>query len=182
MNRYRSLAALAFLCLGLSGCDTYTAATYGVSMNNDAVLKKLGPASVNVGSFSGPANPSMLCRMVGPIHLPGDISPQDYVSQALSAELQIAGLAGGTKSGVTLTGQITDFGFNSMIGDGYWQLGLGVSSSNGKSLAINNRYDFASSFTGDAACHNVADAFEPAVQALMTKLVSDPTFPDLLKN
>jgi hypothetical protein len=30
----------------------------------------------------------MLCGSVGPIHLPSDVTPQDYVAKALSDELE----------------------------------------------------------------------------------------------
>jgi hypothetical protein len=167
-------------CISLSACDTYTAAPYSISMDNDVVLKKFAPKNVTVGAFTAPSSPSMLCRLVGPIHLPGDVPPQDYISKALADELELAGLSSGTGSGITLTGEIDHFDFNSMIGSGNWQLGVTITSSNGKSLAVLDNYSFHSSFVGDAACHDVADAFEPAVQSLTEKLVSDPGFPALL--
>lgn len=176
-----SLLAFA-ACLALTGCDTFTAATYSPSMTDLEMLKPLAPANVTVGSFTGPADASMQCRLAGPIHLPGDVAPQDYVAQSLAGELNFAGLSGGTGPGVTLTGSLTTFEFNSMIGNGNWQLAETVTSSNGKSVSISNRYDFHASYTADAACDDVANAFEPAVQALNQKLISDPGFPALLKH
>ena len=170
------------ICLLLSGCDTYTAEPYGISMDNNVILKRLAPANVTVGQFTAPAKISMMRRLVGPIHLPGDVAPEDYISKAISAELELAGLSGNAGPGVTLTGQIDQFSFNSMIGDASWDIGLTVASTNGKKLAVSESYPFHASYVGDAACHNVADAFEPAVEALTSKLVADPGFPALLKN
>lgn len=169
-------------CLALTGCNSYTAATYSPNMTDMVTLKHLAPANVSVGSFTAPSNPSTQCRLDGPIHLPGDIAPQDYVAQSLADELELAGLSGGTSTGVTLTGSLTTFNFNSMIFGGNWQLAETVTSSNGKSLSVSKEYNFHTSFVADAACADVASAFEPAVQALNQKLISDPGFPALLKN
>jgi len=83
---------------------------------------------------------------------------------------------------VTLTGSLDAFSFNSMLGDASWNLAITVVSSNGAKLSKADHYPFSASFVGDAACHNVADAFEPAVQDLTTKLIADPGFPALLKD
>jgi hypothetical protein len=151
-------------------------------MDNNVILKRLAPANVTVGQFTAPANISMMCRLVGPIHLPGDVAPGDYISKAIADELERAGLSGNTGSGVTLTGNIDQFSFNRIFGKARWDLGLTVVSSNGAKPTVSESYPFHASYVGDAACHNVAYAFEPAVEALTGKLVSGHGFPALLKN
>jgi hypothetical protein len=182
MKKSFFLTAAMVGCLSLSACDNYTAEPYGVSAPNVEVLKRVAPANVTVGAFSGPSDQSMMCRLVGPIHLPGDVAPQDYISNALASDLEISGLSGSNGPAVTLTGKLEKFSFNSMIGFGNWDLAVTLTSSNGHSVSVENNYGFSASYAGDAACHNVADAFEPAVQALIQKVVSNPDFPALLKN
>ncbi|MCF3945558.1 hypothetical protein AiwAL_05905 [Acidiphilium sp. AL] len=179
-SKYKPFLAIC-LCFGLAGCDTYTAAPYGVSVGNDVILKHFAPANVTVRPFTEASDPSMLCRLVGPIHLPGNVTPQAYITKALFDELELAGLTSGSGPAVTLTGRIDKFSFDSMFEEGSWNLAITVVSSNGAKLSVSNKYDFAASFVGDAACHNVSDALEPAVQALIRKLVSDPGFAALLK-
>jgi hypothetical protein len=174
---------LAFAaCLTLAGCDTYTGGTYSPDMTDLMTLKHLPPANVTVGSFTGPSDVSLTCRLDGPIHIPGDIPPEQYISQSLAGELGVAGLSGGAGPGVTLTGNVSKFGFSSAMFGGNWQLAETVNSSNGKSVSVSTVYDFHSSYVADAACDDVASALEPAVQSLNEKLISDPGFPALLKN
>lgn len=169
------------VCLGLAGCDTYTGGSYNVSMSTDMILKKLAPANVSVEPFTVKSDPSMLCRLVGPINLPAGETPQSYLTKAFVDQFELAGLSNDTGPQVSLTGQITKFSFDSMMGDGSWDLAVTLTSSNGQKLAASVSYPFGASFVGDAACHNVADAFEPAVQALVKNAVSNPNFPTLLK-
>lgn len=169
------------LCFFLSGCDTYTGGAYPVSIAANTILKSYAPKNVTVRPFTATTKPSMLCRLVGPIHLPNDQSPSAYFTNAFSDQFQLAGFTDINQPKITISGKITQFGFSSMIGDGTWNFGVTLTSSNGQSMSVSENYHFAASFAGDAACHNVADAFAPAVQALVEKAVKDPSFPLLLK-
>ncbi len=177
-----SLLAFA-ACLALAGCTPYTTTGYNPLMTDIESLQHAGPANVTVGSFTGPAEPAMQCRLLnGPITLPGHITPQDYIARSLASELQLAGLSGGTGPAVTLTGSLTTFTFSSNLGLGNWQLAETITSSNGKSLSVMAYYEFYTSLVGDAACREVATAFAPAVQQLNQRLISNSGFPALLKN
>ena len=123
----------------------------------------------------------MLCRLVGPIHLPGDVSAEAYFTSAFSDQFELAGLNSGKNAPVTISGEITRFDFSSMIAGGNWNFGITLKSSNGHNLSVSEDYHFAASFGGDAACHDVADAYAPAVQALVQKVVGEPGFAALLK-
>jgi hypothetical protein len=76
-------------------------------------------------------------------------------------------------------GKINALSFSSF--GGYWQIDMTLNSSNGKSMDTSEQYSFHSSYLGDAACHDVADAFEPAVQALIAAIIADPRFPSLIR-
>jgi hypothetical protein len=59
---------------------------------------------------------------------------------------------------------------------GSWNIALKLDSSNGKTLSASEHYEFHTSYSAASACHNVADAFQPAVQALIGKVVAAPDF------
>ncbi|MDE1906816.1 MAG: hypothetical protein KGH75_10260 [Rhodospirillales bacterium] len=174
------ILASALLCLGLAGCDTYTGAPYPISISANTVLKTYAPAQVTLQPLTSSVTPQLMCRLDGPIHLPGDVSPETYFTTAFSDQFELAGLSTDKTAPVTISGEITRFDFSSMIGDGTWNFGITLNSSNGHSLSVSEDYHFAASFVADAACHNVADAYAPAVQALVEKAVNDPGFAALL--
>lgn len=181
MSKFGPVLAAVLLCLGLAGCDTFTGAPYSVSVPANTVLRTYAPAHVAVQPFTSSVKLKMMCRLVGPIHLPGDVSPEGYFTKAFSDQFELAGLTTGSAAPVTISGEITRFGFSSMIGGGHWNFEITLKSSNGHSLTVSEDYHFAASYSGDAACHNVADAYAPAVQALVEKAVKEPGFAAMLK-
>ena len=167
---------LALLCL--AGCDSFTAAPYGISADNNIALKSAGAgAHVAVGNFVMAAKYDPGCRMAGPIQLPGGLTAEAYIQKAFSDELKIAGLYDESAKN-RLTGTITQFEFGSTSGG--WDMALTLTSTNGKNASAKEHYEFHSSFTAASACHNVADAFQPAVQGLIGQIIQSPDFKALL--
>jgi hypothetical protein len=176
------LAALA-ATVALTGCETYVTPRYSISADNNVALKSLGSAGLAVGDFSGPAQFDPNCRAVGPLEVPDNMTHAQYIRKALEDELKVAGLyAAGTPRRV-LTGQLTNLEFSSSQGitRGYWQIDLTLNSSNGRSMKASERYEFASGFIGPTACKQTAEAFSPAVQDLIGKIVRSGEFADLVK-
>lgn len=165
--------------LTLAACDTFTAAPYGISPDNNLSLKAaLGEQRVAVGPFTMQAKVDPACRAVGPIQLPGNVTFETYIQKAFTDELKLAERYD-PQSPVTLTGKITQLEFSSMSGT--WDIALNLASTNGKSLAASEHYEFHTSYSGVSACHNVADAFQPAVQALIGKVAAAPDLRVLAK-
>jgi hypothetical protein len=79
---------------------------------------------------------------------------------------------------VTLTGNLDKLDFSSTSGK--WTIDLTLTSSNGRTLTVNEVYDYESSFVGEKACALIAQAFTPAVQTLIGKVFRHPEFTDLL--
>ena len=75
---------------------------------------------------------------------------------------------------VTLTGTVDRVDFNSLSGE--WMIGLTLSSSNGTRLHVDEKYAYSSSYMGDVACAQTAQAFVPCVQDLIAKVVASPDF------
>ena len=47
---------------------------------------------------------------------------------------------------------------------------------------VKSIYEFSTNWVGDKACQQVAQAFEPAVEKLIKKIVEHPEFPSLVGN
>lgn len=164
--------------LVLAGCDSFSAAPYSISADNDVALKSaLGSERINVGDFTLTKPFDANCRLAGPIQLPGGVSYPEYIQKAFSDELKISGNYD-AKAAVILTGVITDIEFGSTSGT--WDIALTLKSSNGKSMNATEHYQFHTSYSAISACHNVADAFQPAVQGLVAKVVTAPEFATLV--
>jgi hypothetical protein len=56
-----------------------------------------------------------------------------------------------------------------------------VKSTNGRTLSVTNSHDYDTGFLGEKGCALTAQAFGPAVQTLIGKLVHHPEFAGLLK-
>lgn len=173
---------IAISVLALSACSTYTPQRYSISADNNVALKSLNVENINVGAFSGPANFDNSCRAAGPIAPPDKMSFEAYIKKALADELKVAGIFDDNNPTVTLTGVVENLSFSSSRGltGGTWDIGLKVISSNGKSLSVKEHYEFESGFVADTACKQTAEAYFPAVQNLIGKLVTSPGFKGLV--
>jgi hypothetical protein len=175
IRRSKVLAtSMVFGVLSVTGCN-FAAARYSVSVENATTLRTLRGQWINVGTFNGPESEqtAMTCRVGGQIKAPDGESLSEYVRVALMAELKMAEVYSASAP-VTLTGTIDQAKSDSLSGT--WELGLTILSSNHKSIHVDEKYGFASSYSADIACPQTAQALMPAVQDLITKLVRDPGF------
>jgi len=162
-----------------SGCSTYTASRYSVSTDNVIALRSLNNHLLNVGAFSAttPGQKILLCQGIGPIETPDGEPFSEYVRKALLDELKIASTYS-PSAPVTITGNLDAIDFSSS--SGIWNLSLTVKASNGKSMTVSESYAYSPSFFGEGACHQTAQAFMPAVQNLVGKVVRSPEFAALV--
>ncbi|MDD5389164.1 MAG: hypothetical protein PHD37_07450 [Gallionellaceae bacterium] len=172
MKKLLVLSAIAVLA---SGCSTYSATRYSISTDNVVALRSLNGKSVNVGAFSAstPGQTEIMCRGVGPIKTPDGEPFAEFVRKAILDELKIANTYS-SAAPVMITGNLDAIDFSSNSGN--WNLALTVRSSNGKSMSVSESYGYTSSFYGETACNQTAQAFMPAVQNLVGKVVRSPEF------
>lgn len=170
--------------LALGGCSTYSASRYSISADNVVALRALDGKEMQVGEFTssikgknGTDLTEIMCRGVGPIKTPDGESFAQYIKKALIDEMKIAEVYSASAP-ITLSGNLDTVDFSSS--GGYWQVGLTLRSSNGKSVSIDERYPYQSSFYGETACNQTAQAFMPAVQNLVGKAVRSPEFAALI--
>jgi hypothetical protein len=170
--------ALALSVLALSACSTYMPQRYSISADNNVALKAIDAGNINVGPFTGPAKFDNNCRAAGPIAPPDNMSFEAYIQKALADELKVASKFDDKTPKVTLTGALEQLSFSSSRGvtGGTWDIGLRVNSSNGKSTFVTEHYEFNSGFIADTACKQTAEAYYPAVQNLLGKLIKSPDF------
>lgn len=159
----------------LSGCSTYSISRYSISTDNVVALRGLNGKTLNVGSFTStnPGQKEIMCRGVGPIKTPDGEPFADFIRKALLDELKISNAYSPTST-VSIYGNLDAVDFSSAGGN--WSLTLTIKSSNGKSMTVSENYAFTSSFYGETACNQTAQAFMPAVQNLVGKIVRSPEF------
>ena len=175
----KNFLVLMYVVLLVSGCSTYAAHRYSISVDNVVQLRTLNGKTINVGNFTSTKEglKEIACRAVGPIKTPDGETYAEYVRKALIDELKMANIYS-DDAPITLTGNLNDINFSSSSGT--WNLSLTVNSSNGKSLTVTDDYSFTTSFYGETACNQTAQALMPAVQNLIAKLVRDDGFKLLL--
>lgn len=178
MKLYK-LAVIGLALAILSGCSTYATNRYSISADNVMALKVYQDNEVGVGEFtaSKPGKTSIMCRGVGPIKTPDGESFEKFVRNALISEMKMAE-AYYKEGKVTLSGNLDEIDFDSTSGT--WDLSLTVSSSNGESLTISDNYNYSTSFYGETACNQTAQALMPAVQNVISKLIQHDDFGSLL--
>ena len=164
----------------ISGCSTYAGTRYSISADNVLTLKQYRDKSIGVGEFTAtnPGRSSITCRGVGPIKTPDGETFESFIREALISEMKLAE-AYSEPGSIMLTGNLNKIDFNS--NSGFWEISLTVNSENGSSITIEDRYDYTSSWYGEAACNQTAQALMPAVQNVITKLINHSNFEQLLR-
>lgn len=168
------------IALLVSGCSTYATSRYSPSTDNIMALKKMRPATVNVGKFtaSEPDKSSTHCRLVGPIATPDDEPFSEYIKKAFTDELKLAELYS-PESSILITGNLDEVDSSSQLG--MWNLKLTLISSTGARSTTHDQFSFSTGYFGEAACNQTAQAFVPAVQDLLKKAIASPDFQRLIK-
>lgn len=177
---------VAISMLVLSACSN-APQRYSISTGNNITLKTLkasGVGNINVGSFTRTADLNNNCRLLyGTIALPDKMSFEGYIQNGLVNELKVADMFDDKNAAITLTGVVEQLSFStltSLLGGGSWDIGLRINSSNGKSAYVSEHYEFEASGQVWAACSQTANAYTPAVQDILGKLITSPDFKSLV--
>jgi len=167
----------------LAACETLTIPRYAVSANNNQAIKAIGATGIGVKTFTAAADYDFHCRAVGAIKAADNLSYTQYIQKAFEDELKIAGAYASASPRVTLGGRINTLDFSSNVDatGGFWQIGITLDASNGKSLAVSEIYEFDSGFESISACRNTADAYSRAVQNLVGKAFKHSGFAALVR-
>ena len=162
-----------------TGCSTYASDRYSVSMDSHEELKQIAASlqgdGLSVGSFTAtePGRIQIGCRAVGPIKTPDGETFEEFIREALIDQLQLADLYA-PKSTQRISANLDTIDFDSA--EGLWSLAVTVTNSAGNSYKVREDYNYSSSFYGETACNQTAQAFMPAVQNLIRKVIRHQVF------
>ena len=67
-----------------------------------------------------------------------------------------------------------------MIGNAYWEINVTVTSTTGKSITVNTKRDYPSSYLATTACNNMGTSFSPTIKQLIGEIINHKDFPTLL--
>lgn len=165
----------------LAACETPTTQRYQALADNNIAIKKLNTSGIGIGNFQPPAEFSDTCRALGPLKVSDNLTHTQYIQRAFEEEFKMGGVYASTPR-VSLNGKVNKLEFSSSKGmtGGYWTIDMSLTSSNGKSMNVNEYYEFNSGFSAPEACRQTAEAFTRAVQDLIGKTVHDPQFTQLV--
>lgn len=164
----------------VSACQSYSLGRYTPSVDNQLYLRGLAPAQINVSEFTAttPDDKDILC--VGRIYIrtQDDETFSKFIQNALTSELKLAGVYS-PNAKTTLSGKLEHI--DASYHRSQWEMTLRITSSNGKSAIFSDVYPYHKGFY-DSACMLPAQAFIPAVQDLIKKIVTSQEFKGLIQN
>ena len=114
-----------------------------------------------------------MCRGAGPITVPDKGTFSSYVRKALVDELRMANKYNPTAP-VVINGNLDSIDFSST--EGRWTVGVTIQSSNKFWVRESVQYKYDTSFFAESACSATGQAFMPAVQDLLAKVIRSPQF------
>jgi hypothetical protein len=174
MRRLGILVAGIFL---LAGCETFSIQKYSLSSENTDVLRGAMSSgqvtSVAVGDFTAtsPGQFEMQCGMNGQMRTPQHTPFEKYIREAFIDELKKAGAYSldQIEAGRVITGHLDKIKMNSEKGS--WDIDLTIEFKSGAYFTVSESYQFEG-----ASCEQTAAALVPAVQDLIHRIITHPTF------
>ncbi|QKJ22761.1 hypothetical protein [Poseidonibacter lekithochrous] len=175
-----SLAVVAILSVGFTGCGVKVA-NYHASADNVTELKELN-IKINVNDFTATkSNYKFMCRLANDVTTPNKEPFETYIENAFVEELKMAGMYS-ESSKITISGHLNMVDVSSGMTDAHWTFDITVSSNNGKSFRVKHKREYSSSFLGGIACgQDMPGSFQPTVKELISKIIKNPQFRDLIK-
>lgn len=164
-----------------SGCGIKTN-EYNVSADNVQTLRNYKDLKLDVSTFtaSNKDESSVMCRLAETVSTPKGEPFSQYVEEAIISELKMAGVYD-KNSDLKISGNLNKIYGSSMFGNAYWELDVTITSSNGKSLTVNTKRDYPSSYLASTACNNMGTSFSPTIKQLINDILSHKDFAELLK-
>ena len=172
-------------CLGISvlalfmlaGCETFSVHQYPLSQKNIDTIKETMASgkvsSIAVGEFtaSSPEQSGVSCGMNAQIRTPRQMPFEKYIREALIDELKKANAYSldQIEAGRVITGNLDNIKLNSKTGS--WDIKLTITFKSGEYFTILESYEY-----DDGSCQKSTAAFVPAVQDLIYKVITYPTF------
>ena len=173
-----SVVLVAFL---FTGCGIKTG-EYNVSADNVQTLRDYKELKLDVSNFTATnsGESSVMCRLAETISTPKGETFSEYIKDALVSELKMAGVYD-KNSELKISGNLNKIYGSSMFGNAYWEISVTITSTNGKSLTVNTKRDYPSSYLASTACNNMGTSFSPTIKQLIGDIVNHKDFSELLR-
>lgn len=173
-----SVVLAAFL---FTGCGIKTN-EYNVSADNVQTLRNYQNLKLDVSTFTATnkGESSVMCRLAETVSTPKGEPFSQYIEEALVSELKMAGVYD-KNSDLKISGNLNKIYGSTMFGNAYWELDVTITSSNGKSLSVNTKRDYPSSYLASTACNNMGTSFAPSIKQLINDILNHKDFALLLK-
>ncbi|MGY6553138.1 MAG: hypothetical protein ACXIUM_01320 [Wenzhouxiangella sp.] len=166
----------------LTGCETTSTRQYAPATDNVVAIQSVAQGrgiTVSLSPFSETDDlGSLNCRMMGPVDVALGRTRAEFIRDAFQSELFMA-QAYSVNSNVRIQGLLTNASFSS-VSPARWRLAMQISSNVHDGFVVEVDHPFRTSYSAIGACRNVADAWIPAVQALIRATVNHPEFPALI--
>jgi hypothetical protein len=179
----KGIASVFFSVFLLVGCQTGVVPVYSIYGDTNFAIKSIGISEkIGFGTFSSHSLVDMGCRAVGEVLLPRGQTPNEYIQKAIETELKVANLYSIDSPKIVLSGTLNKVLLsttNPAPQDSSWDLNITVKSSNGRTLNVDEYYQFDT--RADTRCKEAADAFVPATQNLIVKIFTSPHFKNLIQ-
>jgi len=177
----RTFAIISASALLLAACESTSSMPYQASTQNVIAAQEAlnqTDAKLSLAPFSASPDVSKpTCRMAGQLDVAPGTDIQSYIRNAFEAEMFMANLH--NSNGSIIRGHVESVDV-STFGTGSWTLVMSVSSDHlPEGYRVSSTHEFASSFSAYMACQNASVAFNPAVQSLLSDVITHPSFPRL---
>jgi hypothetical protein len=164
------------------GFQTFKADQYIVDAENLSALKLIKenstPFKISGFTTSMKGDNWLVCRMSFPVYPPGKVPYQEFLAEAMRAELVEAGLYS-AESKFGIRGHIVSMDFSS-FGSGKWTIEARFEADQKDPITIKHEYSFSLSILATKSCENVTNALVPAIQGFLNTVYKDERFAALL--
>ncbi len=155
---------------------------YNVSADNVQTLRNYKDLKLDVSTFtaSNKDESSVMCRLAETVSTPKGEPFSQYIEEALVSELKMASVYD-KNSDLKISGNLNKIYGSTMFGNAYWEINVTITSSNGKSITVNTKRDYPSSYLASTACNNMGTSFAPTIKQLINDILNHKDFAELLK-
>ena len=182
MNKLPVFAIVLFSII-VSGCASITAdRPYFSSTENIIKLQHKIPdknVKVKIGTFTESRKIGDIgCRADGSIDVSQGQTKGQYIERAIKTEFFNAGIFS-VDGDTEITGELRSLAVSS-ISPAYWEIEIFISSNKSTGYPVKTRFEFQTSWMAGIACENLANAYGPAVQQLISDIIDDSRFEALI--
>lgn len=155
---------------------------YNVSADNVQTLRNYKDLKLDVSTFtaSNKDESSVMCRLAETVSTPKGEPFSQYIEEALVSELKMASVYDKNLD-LKISGNLNKIYGSTMFGNAYWEINVTITSSNGKSITVNTKRDYPSSYLASTACNNMGTSFAPTIKQLINDILNHKDFAELLK-